>query len=160
MITLQKAIESNNTLKVKLALKNGEDPNQQIEDFINSLFFAISQKASFQTIKLLIENGVDINETTQEGVGILDEAIILGDIEFIEYLLLRKKFNPNKTKRKSNFTPLMQAASYGVIDIAKLLLKYGADIMYKDNVQLNAIDYAKKLQQKKMQAFLKEASEL
>ncbi len=155
MNLLQQAIDENNPLKVKQALKS-EDPNDPIDECENALFYACLQKASFGVIKLLIESGVDIKKTTKEGVGVLDEAIILGDLEFVEYLLKEKKIDPNQTSRKSNFTPLLQAASYGLIDIVKLLLKYGADIEHKDNLQLSAIDYAKKLQQKKMQTFLEE----
>ena len=160
MTDLQKAIDNDNPLQIKQLLQNRVDPNQPIDDCLNALFYAFKQKASFESIKVLIESNLDIEQTTKEGIGALDEAIILADLKLVEYLLLREKFDPNKTKRKSNFTPLMQAASYGLIDIAKLLLEYGAKLDIVDNMQLNALDYAKKLQQKKMQKFLEEINKL
>jgi ankyrin repeat protein len=104
----------------------------------------------------MVESGVDINYTDREGVGLLDEAIINGNIEFIEYLLDYKDIDPNITKRKSGMTPLIQAACYGNIELVKILISHGADLNIKDKMNLSAIDYARKLQQKKMQQFLEE----
>lgn len=159
MSEIMQAICEDNYLKVKKLIKNGIDLNQIIENEENEndeclIFYALHKKCSPDLLKLMVDNGVDLEYTNQEGVSLLDEAIVYGNIEFITYLLEEKKLDVNKTKRKSGFTPLIQAACYGNIDLVKLLISYGADVDAKDKMELNSIDYARKLGQKKMQEFL------
>jgi ankyrin repeat protein len=160
MSEIMQAISEDNYLQVKKLIKDGVDLNQIIENEDNEndeplIFYALHKKCSFDLLKLMIDNGVDIEYTNREGVSLLDEAIVHGNIEFITYLLKEKKLDVNKTKRKSGLTPLIQAACYGNIDLVKLLISFGADINKSDNLNLTAIDYARKLQQKKMHEFLK-----
>ncbi len=161
MSNIQKIICDDNYLQLKKEISNGIDINQIVENEDNEneeflIFYALHKKCSFETLKLMVENGVDLEYTDKEGVGILDEAIVFGDIEFIKYLLIEKKMDVNKTKRKSGLTPIIQAVCYGNIELVKLLISYGADIDTKDNLNLSALDYARKLQQKKMFQFLKQ----
>lgn len=161
MSDIQEALRNDNYLQIKKYIKNGVDLNQIIENEDNEndealMFYAIHKKCSLKTLKLMVESGVDINFTDNEGVGLLDEAIVLGDMEFIEYLLVEKKMDANKTKRKSRLMPIIQASCYGNIDLVKLLIAHGADVSVKDIMNMSAVDYARKLQQKKMQKFLEE----
>ncbi len=163
MLNIQKIICDDDYLQLKKEIKNGIDINQIVENEDNEneeclIFYALHKKCSFETLKLMVENGVDLEYIDKEGVGILDEAIAFGDIEFIKYLLIEKKIDPNQTKRKSGLTPIIQAACYGNINLVKLLMSYGADITTKDGMNLSALDYARKLQQKKMFQFLKQIS--
>ncbi len=163
MLNIQKIICDDDYLQLKKEIKNGIDINQIVENEDNEneeclIFYALHKKCSFETLKLMVENGVDLEYIDKEGVGILDEAIAFGDIEFIKYLLIEKKIDPNQTKRKSGLTPIIQAACYGNINLVKLLMSYGADIDIKDGMNLSALDYARKLQQKKMFQFLKQIS--
>lgn len=52
-------------------------------------------------------------------------------------------------------TPLMFAAKYGKVDLAKILLKNGADKNLKTSKGLTALDYAKKYEQKELVEILK-----
>ncbi len=161
MSDIQKAISLDSYVQIKKYIKNGGDLNQIIENEDNEndeclMFYAIHKKCSFDTLKFMIENGFDIDYTDNEGVGIFDEAIVLGDMEFIEYLLVEKNIDANQTKRKSGLTPIIQAACYGNIELIKLLISHGADVNIKDSFNLSAADYARKLQRKKMQKFLEE----
>jgi ankyrin repeat protein len=163
MSDIMQAICEDNYLQVKKLIKNGIDINEIIENEDNEndeclMFYAIHKKCSFETLKLMIENGVDIEFTDSHGVGLLDEAIVSGNMEFITYLLDEQNLNPNQTKRKSGLTPLIQASCYGNIDLVKLLISHGADVNIKDKLNLSATDYARKLQRKKMQQFLEELS--
>ncbi len=54
----------------------------------------------------------------------------------------------NKTDRKSGFTPLMCASCYGRVEIAKQLLKYGADKNTLDSRGFSALDFARKMNKK------------
>lgn len=153
------AIRQDNFLEIKNQINTGLDVNQIIENEDNEndeclVFYAIHKKCSFETVKLFIDNGVDLEFTDAEGVGLLDEAIVSGNMELIQYLIDEKKMDVNVTKRKSGLTPLIQAACYGNIELVKFLIDKGADVQARDKMNLSALDYARKMQRKKMFEFL------
>jgi len=149
MQELISAILKNDYISIKNLLKNnGIDINQPLElDDENVFFFAIKHKVDVDILKLLVDNGLDLTYTNPQGIGILDEALNYDDLEFIKYLVEEKGLDPLVTNRKSGFTPIMQAASYGYLDIVKYLLSKGADIKERDRFGFNAKDYARKLGQ-------------
>lgn len=63
-----------------------------------------------------------------KGVGesVLHKAARLGYIDVIAFCLERMNVSPNQ-KDNAGFTPLHEACSRGLIDIARLLLEYGAN---------------------------------
>lgn len=161
MSDILEAIREDNYLQIKKEIEKGIDLNQIIENEDNEneeclLFYALHKKCSFETLKLMIENGIDLDYSDNEGVSLLDEAIVSGNMDLITYLLDEKKMDANVTKRKSGLTPLIQAACYGNIELVKVLIAHGADVNVKDSSNLSAADYARKLQRKKMQQFLEE----
>jgi len=149
MQELISAILKNDYIQVKNLIKNGIDLNAplDLEDDENIFFFAIKHKSDVDILKLLIENGLDLQYQNSQGIGILDEALNYDDIDFIKYLVEEKGLNPLVTNRKSGFTPIMQVASYGYLDIVKYLLEKGANIEERDRFGFNAKDYARKLGQ-------------
>ncbi len=158
-IDIVEAIRRDDYIGIKKAIKAGADLEQIVENEMNEneeslLFYALHHKCDFETIKLLIESGVDIARCDEEGVSLLDEAIVTGELELVRYLVEEKEMDVNMTRRKSGFTPLMQAASYGYTEIVQFLLDKGADIEARDSSNLNVIEYTKKLQRKNMQKFL------
>ena len=157
MQELISAIIKNDYIKVKKSLKNIDDINTPLEldECENIFFFAVKKKANTEILKLLIESGLELSYQDKNGVGIFDEAMNYNDLEFIKYLVEKKGFNPLVTNRKSGFTPLMQAVSYGYLEIVKYLISLGADINQKDNFGFNAKDYARKLGQIRVYNYLK-----
>jgi len=156
---ITEAIINDDYLAIKQAIKKGLDLEQIIENELNEneeslLFFALHHKCSFETIKLFIDSGVDIWKCDAQGVSFLDEAIVTGSLELVKYLVEEKHMDVNQTKRKSGFTPLMQAACYGYTDIVDFLLEKGADIHARDNSDMDVLEYTKKLQRKNMQKHL------
>jgi len=149
MQELISAILKNDYIQIKNLLKTDIDINQslEMEDDDNIFFFAIKHKVDVDILKLLIENGLDLNYQNPQGIGILDEALNYDNLEFIKYLVEDKGLNPLVTNRKSGFTPIMQVSSYGYLDIVKYLLEKGADIEERDKFGFNAKDYARKLGQ-------------
>ena len=147
-------IENDDFLKLKQYIKKGGDVNIEIEGEGSLLFFALRSKCSYETIELLIENGADISYTDSYGVSIFDEAIDLGNINLIKYLIYEKGVNVNKTSRDSQLTPLMLASCYGLLDIVKLLVENGADINARDKLGLSAKDYSRKMLQKSVHKYL------
>ncbi len=158
-IDILEALRNDDYMRIKQALKKGVDLEQIVENELNEneeplLFYALHHKCSFETIKLLVESGADARLCDDQGVSLLDEAIVSGDLELVRYLVEEKGLDVNETRRKSGFTPLMQAASYGYTDIVRYLLEKGADIHARDSSNLTVLEYTKKLQRKNMQKFL------
>jgi len=65
----------------------------------------------------------------------------------VNYLISKGK-DINQTSRRSGFTPLMAAACYGRVEIAKILLKNNVDQTAKDSKGFTAIDFARKMNKK------------
>lgn len=164
MSDLIKAIEEDNLLKVKQAIKNGADLNQMVEvgeddDEYMLLHFALTQRVSCDILRLLIDTGADLEYITSDGVSILDEAVIFGDMEILTYLTDEKKLDITTTKRKSGFTPFMQSCCYGKLDVAEFIVARGVDIHARDNAGMSALDYTKRLRKIKMKEFIENLSE-
>ena len=157
------AIEENNLLKVKQAIKNGADLNQMVEvgedDEHVLLFFALRQRVSCDIFTTLIDHGAEISYKTSDGVSILDEAVIFGDMEILRYLTDQKGFDITKTERKSGFTPFMQACCYSKMDVAKFIVEKGIDLDEKDKMGMSALDYTRRLRKTKMQEFIEKEME-
>jgi ankyrin repeat protein len=99
------------------------------------------------TINLLIDAGADIEDFDNEGVSIFDMAISHNHKDMFDYLI-EQGIDVDKTTRKSRFTPLMAAASYGRADMLKTLLQNGANKDAVDKHGFKAIDFARKMNKK------------
>jgi len=140
-------LKENNYIGVKKHIKNGADVNDATETGESVLAYAIKSRCDKELISLLIENGADIYDFDNEGVSIFDIAITYDNIWLVKYFI-EKGINVNKTMRKSGFTPLMAAASYGRVEITKLLLEQGADKDAQDLKGFSATDFARKMNKK------------
>jgi ankyrin repeat protein len=104
---------------------------------------AIKSGASLELFATLVELGADIFEVDDEGVGLIDDAIKKGRLDIVRFLVERG-IDPNTTRRKSGFTPLMAAMAYGDEPIARYLLKEcGVDPNVRDTFDKCAADYAR-----------------
>ena len=96
-------------------------------------------KGQLDLAKKLIERGADVNKT---GWTPLHYAATGGHLALLNLLLENHAYidaeSPNKT------TPLMMAAQYGNAESVKLLLEAGADASLRNQLGLNAIDFANK----------------
>ncbi len=165
MEKLIEAIENDNIVALKKLCKEGIDLNQPIDagaeyglddpDYIPVLFYAIRKGASIEFIEVLLANGLDIHQTDDDGLSAIDIAIKFKRLDVVQYCI-DKGVDLNSTKRPSGIKPITLAACFNNTQIAQLLLDNGADINSKDKMGMSAKDYAKKLGQKKMLAFLDE----
>lgn len=124
--------------KVVGALLN--DPNLKVEvrnAADESPLMLAALKGDKALCQRLIQKGADVNKP---GWAPLHYAATHGHLEVMRLLLDEHAYidaaSPNNT------TPLMMAARYGTPSAVKLLLEAGADPMLKNDLGLNAIDFA------------------
>jgi len=114
--------------KTKTELRNDKD---------ESVLMLAALKGHFNLVKKLVEHDADVNKP---GWTPLHYAASSGHVQIIEYLLEHSAYidaeSPNGT------TPLMMAAMYGSPEAVKLLIQAGADLRQKNQLGLNALDFA------------------
>jgi len=165
MEELIETIENDSIIKMKALCKAGIDLSLPIDagleygledpDYMPVLFFAIRKHASIEFIEVLLENGLNINDIDEDGLSAIDIAIKFKREDIIDFCV-KHGMNVNDTSRPSGITPIVLAACFSNLRIAEQLIKYGAEVNAQDNNGMSAKDYAKKLGQKKMVAFLHE----
>jgi len=163
MKELLEAIEHDSLVRMKALLEAGLDLSQPIiigeeyeleePDETGLLFYAIRTHASLEAIELLLKYGVDIHKLDDDKISALDTAIKFKRKDIVQ-LCIDNGMDLNSTKRRSGILPLLLAACFSDTEMVDLLLKNGADLHTTDTSGMGAKDYAKKLGQKKMVAFL------
>jgi ankyrin repeat protein len=86
------------------------------------------RKGNFAGVKLLIRNGVSLNERNSEGRYPIQEACQRGNIHMVEYLVQEKADIHAQPSSWECFTALHFAVERGHIDIVKFLLQNGANV--------------------------------
>jgi len=165
MEELIEIIENDSIVGLKKLFKQGYDLNQPIDagleygledpDYMPTLFFAIRKHTSIEFIETLLELGLDICQIDDDGLSAIDIAIKFKREDIILFCI-DKGMDINETHRPSGITPIVLASCFNNTSIVDLLLHHGAEINSKDSKGMSAKDYAKKLGQKKMLAFLDE----
>jgi ankyrin repeat protein len=97
----------------------------------------LSLKGHLQLAKLLVSKQADINHP---GWTPLHYAATGGHVEIIQLLLDESAYIDAESPNGS--TPLMMAARYGNLKSVQLLLDEGADFQHKNQLGLNALDFA------------------
>jgi len=140
-------LKNDDFVGAKKYIKNGADVNEENENGESVLAIGIRHHCDDELLDLLVENGANIYDFDSEGVSIFDMAITYNNLHMYEHIL-KSGIDVNKTNRKSGFTPLMCAACYGRIEIAKSLLDQGADKNTLDLRGFSALDFARKMNKK------------
>lgn len=99
--------------------------------------------------KRMIARGADVNKT---GWTPLHYAATSGQLEMIKLLIDEHAYIDTESPNQS--TPLMLAAMYGTEAAVKLLLQEGADPSVKNQLGLNAADFAAKAERLDLARFL------
>jgi ankyrin repeat protein len=163
MQDILEAIANDSLEGKKKILQSAIDLNQDViigaeyeldePDETNILFWAIREGASLEAIELLVEYGVDISQVDMDGISALDMAIKFRREDILRYCI-DKGIDVNSTKRKSGMLPILLASCFRDTSMVDILLENGADINATDKSGMSAMDYAKKLGQKKMLEYL------
>ncbi|SFV56622.1 ankyrin repeat protein, putative [hydrothermal vent metagenome] len=166
MKELAEAIENDSIVKVRALCKAGADLSAPIDagleygledpDNMPVLFYAIRKYASIELIEVLLEYGCDIREIDEDGLSAIDIAIKFKREDVVKFCVEKKGMSVNETHRPSGITPIVLSACFNNPSMVELLISYGAELNSKDKNGMSAKDYAKKLGQKKMVAFLHE----
>ena len=106
-------------------------------------------KGHTQFAKRMIARGADVNKT---GWTPLHYAATSGQLEMIKLLIDESAYIDTESPNQS--TPLMLAAMYGTEAAVKLLLQEGADPSIKNQLGLNAADFAAKVERMDLARFL------
>ncbi|OAA79789.1 Ankyrin repeat-containing domain protein [Akanthomyces lecanii RCEF 1005] len=125
---LQLAALSRSVSMGRLLLKLGATVNFS-GGFCTALQLAVRQKGNLAFVKLLLENGANVNAPAPEPQGrtALQAAVELGDRDIIE-LLLRHRADVNAFPSFEGFTALQAAVLRGDPSLVSQLIDYGADV--------------------------------
>lgn len=118
--------------RIKVEVRNSAD---------ESPLMLAALKGELQLCRLMIQKGGDVNKP---GWTPLHYAATHGHLEVLNLLLEEHAYID--AAAPNNTTPLMMAAHYGTPSAVKLLLEAGADPMLKNDLGLNAIDFAVRAQ--------------
>ena len=126
-----------------LVVEQGVDKNQVGGEYGETLLSAAVGNDHFAVVQYLVEQGADMDKADNKGDHLtpLHYATALGHLELVRYLL-----EQGADRDKSvigGWTSLHYAAANSErLEIAKLLMSYGADLNAKDNDGDLPIDFA------------------
>uniref|UniRef100_A0A5K3ETX1 ANK_REP_REGION domain-containing protein n=2 Tax=Mesocestoides corti TaxID=53468 RepID=A0A5K3ETX1_MESCO len=124
--TLARAVAKNSVPIVELLLQRGADPNMK-EKKIESTPLIEAAKEGFDcVVKLLLQYGASVSQTTNTGYTALHYAAANGHLECVKLLL--EHGSPLEEQNENGHTPLMEATSNGHIEVARCLIEHGANI--------------------------------
>ena len=135
---LYEACKSGDIKKVRELIKKGVNVNEKSDFIQDTALLIASHKGYFDIVKLLIENGADVNLNTP-----IRDAIMNGHYDIVKLLIENKAEYSNNLFKISyidnyanrfvteSLTSLEIASRYEHRDIAKLLINNNAD--YKNN---------------------------
>lgn len=121
---IERAIECDNLTVLKYLHSCGCSRDNQIKGMTQ--LYVASMNNSFNILKHLINEGIDINAPNQDGCTSLYIACQEGHYDIVNFLLSRPELN--KEAELNGFTPLYISCKNGHIIIVKLLIEHGSRI--------------------------------
>lgn len=120
------AIDKNHLSALKFIIKHAKTNinNFRINN-IHPMIYAIEQE-NFDALKLLAENGADVNAADLNESTVLMEIAQIGSVDIADFLI-KNGANLNMVDKNGD-TALTIAAEFGNFEVLKLLLHNGADI--------------------------------
>jgi ankyrin repeat protein len=169
--TMIKAVKFDDVKEVNKQLANGMDPNLTDNQGMPLLVIAAREKSDQVAAALIANPKTNIEIVDKAGENAMMLAALNGDLDLVK-LLIAKEAEVNKkgwaplhyaaanghddivkllldhdayidAGSPNGTTPLMMAARGGHISTVKLLLDSGADLNVKNQIGMNALDFAK-----------------
>ena len=116
---------------VRLLIENGADVNAVGGEFpVSTLTLAVKSAkdvANFETVKLLVAAGANVNDSGPHAGGPLRAAVSMGKLPLVN-LLLDQGADPNLKPADNSNLPIWEAVKRGNVEITKMLIAKGADI--------------------------------
>jgi ankyrin repeat protein len=122
---------------LKKSIKNKKDLKRKYRTW--PLVGWAIQEGHLSIVKYLVDNGVSVTRKYSDGFTPLDQAVGEGHKKIIAFLI---DLGVDVNQKTVNGTPLHTASAYGKLEIAKTLVKNGADIWTKDSRGWTARSYA------------------
>lgn len=170
--TMIKAVKFDDVKEVNKQLANGMDPNMTDDQGMPLLVLAAREKSDKVAAALVANPKTNIEIQDKAGENALMLAALNGDLPMVQ-LLISKDAEVNKkgwaplhyaaanghddivkllldhsayvdAGSPNGTTPLMMAARGGHVSTIKLLLDNGADLNVKNQIGMNALDFAKR----------------
>jgi ankyrin repeat protein len=138
----------NNFEIVKNFIKNGIDKNEKIVKNYTVLeiaIFNIDKYCTIETIELLLESGINVNNKDTHNRIPLLHAINKNSLDLVK-LLIKYGANINH-KNNENYTPICYAISNNYFEIIKLLVDEGCDINHELKGCVSILAYTLELSQ-------------
>ncbi|WP_128895842.1 ankyrin repeat domain-containing protein [Longirhabdus pacifica] len=129
MTALDHAIKKNNKDVIKLLFATEPDFEE------DTIFYKVIEALIFEdeeALQKLLESGLDINEVNKNGDMLLHFAVNVLDAKAFERLLNIENINVDVPNEEME-TPLMLASKQGYADKVETLIRFGADVNYRNN---------------------------
>jgi ankyrin repeat protein len=119
-------------------MERGAKVDEQNESLKTALMLAAFY-GRLQLVKILRQYGACYNKRDNSGMAAIHYAIDGGNCDTIEYMVMDGA-NINEIDTVNGWTPLLRAASLNAkADVARVLIKYGADMNISDVNQKTAL---------------------
>ena len=156
---LSMAATADNLEWANICLSHGADPNSDLVDQHMSVLAAVAELASTEMAQLLIDHGASVRDS-----GAIVMAAEAGKMDMVKLLLangasvneigIEHPMDPRY--REDMGSALHKAAVRGFEEIARFLLRHGADIKLKDPCGKTPLELAKEAKQSAMVEMLEE----
>ena len=123
-------------------LKAGLDPNSFVEDS-TLLFYAIQHK-NFESFKILLENGADVNLPNKNDETIIQSICEIPDVKYLDLALKSELKIDDRDTIPEKLSPISVTAARGSCDILKRLVSAGLDLHVTDDDDNSALHLAAK----------------
>lgn len=145
---LMKAVNHFKTDIVKLLLEKGAlvafegiYGNTALHILLNTAYNNYTNPKGLEIVKLLVENGADVNAKNKKELTPLMEAVKVKNPAYAIYLV-EKGANINDQESSEGKTPLIFAAMFDRVELIKFLLEKGADKTLRTKDGQTALDFA------------------
>lgn len=138
--TICEHAKSGNLSDLEQQLSSGVDPDTQDARGWSPLIWAAAE-GHFHVIKLLLDHGADPNTINYLGRSAVMYASNYGYYEIVR-ALVEKGAILNPSGEFSDLPALSAAARQGNLEIAELLVEYGADPLHRSKEGKSALDFA------------------